>query len=109
MTNNSLSDLTPIAFLQTFIIELMHASEQLGPQQCQQLIENIALTAGCFFEEVYRSGNDNKNDSLNIESYIELILGLKNNIGGNFVLTSSSQDCISVSNSSCPFGEKVVN
>ena len=109
MPNNSLADLTPIAFLQTFIIELMHASEQLGPEQSQQLIENIALTAGCFFEEVYRSGSDKKEALLNIESYIELILGLKNNIGGNFTLSSSSQECITVSNSRCPFGDEVVN
>ena len=109
MNENSLSDLTPVAFLQTFIIELMHASEQLGQEQSQQLIENIALTAGRFFEEVYRSGLDKKDDSLNVESYIELILGLKNNIGGNFVLTSSNQDCIAVCNSSCPFGDEVVN
>ena len=109
MSTSSLADLTPISFLQTFIIELMHASEQLGPEQCQQLIENIALTAGCFFEEVYRSSSDNKNDALNIENYIDLILGLKNNIGGNFSLTSSNQDCIAVCNSRCPFGEEVVN
>lgn len=109
MTNNSLTDLTPIAFLQTFIIELMHASEQLGEEQSLQLIENIALTAGCFFEEVYRSGKKNKHNKLNIENYIELILGLKNNIGGNFSLSSSNQDCVAVCNSSCPFGEKVVN
>ena len=96
MSNSSLADLTPISFLQTFIIELMHASEQLGPEQCQQLIENIASTAGCFFEEVYRSDGDKKNAALNIENYIELILGLKNNIGGNFSLTSSNQDCIAV-------------
>lgn len=109
MSNSSLSGLTPIAFLQTFIIELMHANEQLGAEQSQQLIENIALTAGCFFEEVYRSSNDNKNGALNIESYIELILGLKNNIGGNFSLLSSNQESIAVRNSSCPFGEEVVN
>ncbi len=109
MSNTSLSDLTPIAFLQTFIIELMHASEQLGPEQCQQLIENIALTAGCFFEEVYRSSGNHKEGALSIESYIDLILGLKNNIGGTFSLTSSNQDRIVVCNSRCPFGEKVVN
>lgn len=109
MSNSSLSDLTPISFLQTFIIELMHASEQLGAEQSQQLIENIALTAGCFFEEVYCSNGDNKKGALNRENYIELILGLKNNIGGNFSLTSSRPDYISVCNSRCPFGEKVVN
>ena len=109
MPNSSLSDLTPIAFLQTFIIELMHASEQLGQEQSQQLIENIALTAGCFFEEVYRNQCGNKKNVLNIESYIELILGLKNNIGGNFSLSSSHQETICVCNTSCPFGEEVVN
>ena len=109
MSDLSLSDLTPNLFLQTFILELMHASEQLGQEQSQQLIEQIAKTAGCFFEEVYRSEKGNKDTALDIESYIELILGLKNNIGGNFSLSSSNQDSIAVCNSSCPFGEKVVN
>lgn len=109
MANTSLSDLTPIAFLQTFILELMHASEQLGQEQSEQLIEYIARTAGCFFEEVYRSDSYNGAEKLDIENYIQLILGLKNNIGGNFVLTSSNPDRIVVSNSRCPFGEKVVN
>jgi len=95
--------------LQTFILELMHASEQLGKEQSQQLIEQIAKTAGCFFEEVYRSETGKQNTALNTESYIELILGLKNNIGGNFSLSASQQDCIKVSNSCCPFGEKVTN
>ncbi len=109
MTELSLSDLSPNIFLQTFVLELMHASEQLGQEQSQQLIEQIAKTAGCFFEEVYRSEKGNKNNALDIENYIELILGLKNNIGGNFSLISSNQDCITVSNTSCPFGEKVAN
>lgn len=109
MSNTTLSDLTPVSFLQTFILELMHASEQLGQNHSQQLIEHIARTAGCFFEEVYRYDNNNKDQMLGIESYIELILGLKNNIGGNFSLSSSTQDSIAVCNSTCPFGEKVVN
>ncbi len=109
MNDTSLSDLTPVFFLQTFILELMHASEQAGQKQSQQLIEHIARTAGCFFEELYRSETGNKDQKLNIERYIELILGLKNNIGGNFSLSSSNQDCIRVSNSRCPFGEKVAN
>jgi two-component system response regulator HydG len=109
MNDISLSDLTPNIFLQTFILELMHASEQLGQKQCQKLIEQIAQTAGCFFEEIYRSDQANKEKNLDIESYIELILGLKNNIGGNFSLSSSNQDSIAVCNTSCPFGDKVVN
>ncbi len=107
MNNPSLSDLTPVFFLQTFILELMHASEQLGQQQCQELIEHIARTAGCFFEDVYRVEHDKKDGMLDIESYIELILGLKNNIGGKFSLSASNQEGITVCNSRCPFGEKV--
>jgi transcriptional regulator with PAS, ATPase and Fis domain len=108
MNNHSLSDLTPVFFLQTFILELMHASEQQGQKHCEQLIEHIAKTAGCFFEETYREQTGN-GGLLDQESYIELILGLKNNIGGKFSLVSSSRDCITVTNSCCPFGERVTN
>ncbi len=108
MDNNSLSDLTPVYFLQTFILELMHASELQGQKHCEQLIEHIAKTAGCFFEETYRE-DTHKSELLDKESYIELILGLKNNIGGKFSLASSTQDCITVTNSCCPFGDRVTN
>ncbi|MGZ5050284.1 MAG: sigma 54-interacting transcriptional regulator [Methylobacter sp.] len=108
MNSHSLSDLTPVFFLQTFILELMHASEQQGQKHCEQLIEHIAKTAGCFFEETYR-GETGNTQHLSPENYIELILGLKNNIGGKFSLVSSNQDCITVTNSSCPFGERVTN
>ncbi|MGZ4980078.1 MAG: sigma 54-interacting transcriptional regulator [Methylobacter sp.] len=108
MSNNSLSDLSPVFFLQTFILELMHASEQQGQKHCEQLIEHIAKTAGCFFEETYREAAHNSG-LLDKESYTELILGLKNNIGGKFSLVSSNQDCITVTNTSCPFGDRVTN
>jgi len=108
MNNNPLSDVTPVFFLQTFILELMHASEQQGQKHCEQLIEHIAKTAGCFFEETYRE-EAHKSERLDIESYVELILGLKNNIGGKFSLASSNQDCITVTNSCCPFGDRVTN
>jgi two-component system response regulator HydG len=108
MNNNSLSDITPVFFLQTFILELMHASEQQGQKHCEQLIEHIAKTAGCFFEETYREETYNS-EPLDKESYIELILGLKNNIGGKFSLASSNQDSITVINNCCPFGDRVTN
>ncbi len=108
METNSLTDLTPVFFLQTFILELMHASEQQGQKHCEQLIEHIAKTAGCFFEEIYREDTQNSG-LLDNERYIELILGLKNNIGGKFSLASSTLDCITVTNSRCPFGEQVTN
>jgi len=108
MSDDSLANLTPVFFLQTFILELMHASEQQGQKHCEQLIEHIAKTAGCFFEETYRD-NTGKTGPLGRESYIELILALKNNIGGKFSLTASDRQSITVTNSCCPFGEQVAN
>lgn len=108
MNNNSLSDLTPVFFLQTFILELMHASEQQGQKHCEQLIEHIAKVSGRFFEETYRE-ETHKSELLDKESYTELILGLKNNIGGKFSLASNNQDCITVTNTCCPFGDRVTN
>jgi two-component system response regulator HydG len=108
MNNNPLPDVTPVFFLQTIILELMHASEQQGQKHCEQLIEHIAKTAGYFFEETYRE-NTHNSKRLDIENYIQLILGLKNNIGGKFSLVSSNQDCITVTNSCCPFGDRVTN
>lgn len=106
MSNYSLSGVTPVFFLQTFILELMHANEQLGQKHCEQLIEHIARTAGCFFEETYRE-ETHQSEALDTESYTELILGLKNSIGGKFSLASSNQDCVTVTNSCCPFGDQV--
>jgi hypothetical protein len=83
MKNTPLSDVTPIFFLQTFILELMHASEQQGQKHCEQLIEHIAKTAGCFFEETYREETHNS-ELLDKESYTELILGLKITSAVNF-------------------------
>ncbi len=81
--STNLSDLSPTFFLQTFVLELMHASEQQGQEHCEQLIEHIARTAGCFFEETYRN-EKNKHTPLDRESYTDLILALKNNIGVAF-------------------------
>lgn len=109
MNTPSLSNLSPTFFLQTFILELMHACEQQGQDQCENLIEHIAKTAGCFFEKSYRKDKKNITDALDKESYIELILGLKNNIGGNFSLQSSTQERITVTNTKCPFGSRVTH
>lgn len=83
MNRPPLSDVTPIFFLQTFILELMHASEQQGQKHCEQLIEHIAKTAGCFFEQTYREDTGN-NEPLANDRYIELILGLKTASAANF-------------------------
>lgn len=108
MNPASFSQLTPIGFLQTFVIELMDLCEESGTAQAEQIIERIARSAGRFFEETFRAefGLD---QALDRERYADLIIGLKNKIGGHFSLVSSDADCIRVASSSCPFGEGVKN
>jgi DNA-binding NtrC family response regulator len=108
MSQTSFSHLTPIGFLQTFVLELMDICEEAGLSQTEQLIERIARSAGRFFEEAFRAeyGIDG---ALDREGYADLIVGLKNKIGGHFSLVSSDADCIRVVSSRCPFGEGVRN
>lgn len=108
MSEHDFSQISPVFFLQTFILELMHACEQEGGDHCEQLIERIAKSAGKYFEQTFRDEFD-KRGNLNRENYIDLILSLKNRIGGNFSLASSNNDTITVVNSRCPFGEGVTN
>ncbi|MBP1152296.1 MULTISPECIES: sigma 54-interacting transcriptional regulator [unclassified Methylocaldum] len=108
MNQASFSQLTPIGFLQTFVIELMDLCEEAGTAQAEQIIERIARSAGRFFEETFRAeyGLD---EALDRERYADLIIGLKNKIGGHFSLVSSDAECIRVASSCCPFGEGVKN
>ncbi|MGX2039348.1 sigma 54-interacting transcriptional regulator [Methylocaldum sp. MU1018] len=108
MNQPNFSQLTPIGFLQTFVIELMELCAEAGAAQAEQIIERIARSAGRFFEEAFRAeyGID---QTLDRERYADLIVGLKNKIGGRFSLVSSDAECIRVTSSCCPFGEGVKN
>lgn len=108
MNDHDFSRISPVFFLQTFILELMHACEQKGGDYCESLIEHIAKSAGQYFEQTYRA-EYRKQGELDRESYIDLILGLKNRIGGNFSLASVEAGTVTVVNSRCPFGDGVTN
>lgn len=108
MSSHDFSLISPVFFLQTFILELMHACEQEGGNYCESLIEHIAKSAGMYFEQTYREEYQ-KQGELQRETYIDLILALKNHIGGNFSLASVDADTITVVNNRCPFGEGVTN
>ncbi|HLF95921.1 MAG TPA: sigma 54-interacting transcriptional regulator [Methylococcaceae bacterium] len=101
------SGITPLSFLQTFVLELMNVREQTGPAD-EQLIERIGRSAGKFFEDSFRE-EYGKQGPLTPEEYADAIIGLKNHIGGNFSLASGQPGCIRVINTACPFGEGVKN
>lgn len=101
--------LTPIAFLQTFAAQSLRAAKRLGCHQCEDdldHVEHIGLTAGACFEETCRRqlGLEGPIDA---EQYTDLILSIKNQIGGDFSRASSDQGVVRVVNSRCPFGDVV--
>lgn len=109
MTSKFLADLNPINFLQTFVTQSAKVAGQLGCPSCQShlsYIEHLGLAAGSCFEAAYREQNalDSK---INLDEYSDLIVSIKNQIGGNFSRTSSEPGVVRVVNSRCPFGDAV--
>lgn len=109
MPKPSAPQLTPITFLQTFAAQSLRAAKRLGCRQCEDdldYVEHIGLTAGSCFEEACRRqlGLEGPIDP---DQYADLILSIKNQIGGNFSRASSDPGVVRVVNSRCPFGDMV--
>jgi hypothetical protein len=85
MNTLPLAQLSPVGFLQTFVLELLQLTEEAAGHQTDQIIERIAQSAGHFFEEAYRDESQ-FSEALDQDRYIDLIVGLKNRIGGHFSL-----------------------
>ena len=106
MNNPPLAQLSPVGFLQTFVLELLQLTEEAAGDQTDQIIERIAQSASHFFEEAYRDDSQ-FSGALDQNRYIDLIVGLKNRIGGHFSLESATPSSVHVISSRCPFGEGV--
>jgi len=109
MSNKHLTDLNPTVFLQTFITQSTKVARQLGCTKCDSdhdYIEHLGLAASGCFEMVYREQNS-LNDKISLDEYSELIVNIKNQIGGNFSRASSEPGIIRVVNTRCPFGDAV--
>jgi len=109
MEGDCFSRLSPEAFLQTFASESVRLGEATGCGSCRASrshIEQLGLQASAFFEAAYRK-EYGVEGALDRERYAEVIVALKNRIGGNFTRTSSPPDVVRVTNTRCPFGHAV--
>jgi DNA-binding NtrC family response regulator len=100
------SNLSATSFLQAFLNEMMRICDEHGLSERDELIERMGLNAGENFESAYRF-EYGLTKPLDAARYADLILGIKDRIGGHFSLASSSKDCIRVVNDRCPFGDRV--
>ncbi len=109
MLKDCFAKLTPEAFLQAFVIQSSEIGHNLGCNHCNQqgsYIEQLGLGASGFFEAAYRK-NLELDKELDPATYADLIITLKNKIGGNFARMSSEKGMVRVRSSRCPFGDSV--
>lgn len=101
--------LSPTSFLQTFATRSIKIAGQLGCTQCNDStshIERIGLAASSCLEDASRQ-QLGLPESIDHDQYADVIINLKNQIGGNFSRGSSEPGTIRVVNSRCPFGDMV--
>jgi len=109
MTDKIFSHLNPILFLQTFVAQSVEVSAKMGGGKANErlkYIEQLGLTASGCFETAYRQELV-QDGPLDHGKYADMIVEIKNKIGGNFSRASSEPGVVRVVNTRCPFGEAV--
>lgn len=109
MSSQPFSQLNPINFLQTFVTQSLELSELCEPDENDKpinRIEQLGLNAGSCFEAAYREERGLVGP-LDHAQYRDLIVEIKNKIGGGFSPASSKPGMVRVINTRCPFGEAV--
>jgi DNA-binding NtrC family response regulator len=101
-----LSDLTPEQFLHTFIDEARNIAPFSSCTSLQSFIHQIVFKASACLEERYRAIED-WCGALAPEQYAQLIVNIKNSIGGEFAVISSDKQRVHIRTNRCPFGELV--
>ncbi|MFY9314349.1 MAG: sigma 54-interacting transcriptional regulator [Burkholderiales bacterium] len=102
--------LDAISFLQGFVTQSVKTAQQMGCNACgdkQTFIEYLGLGASGGLEHACRMHLELGDAPLGSAQYADLIVSLKNSIGGNFSRASSEPGVVRVVNSRCPFGEAV--
>lgn len=110
MPDKLFSHLNPVLFLQTFVAQSIEVSAMMGGDKGNDRlnhIEQLGLTASDCFETAYRQELAQEGP-LDHGKYAEMIVEIKNKIGGNFSRTSSEPGMVRVVNTRCPFGEAVM-
>lgn len=97
------SDLTPEGFLQTFIDQARSIAPFASCSSLQTFIHHIVFKTSASLEERYRAV-EALTGPLTPRQFAELIVGLKNGIGGEFEVVSSDSDQVQIRARRCPFG-----
>jgi len=109
MAADSAKSLDPISFLQAFITESLRVAGQVprdDAHSTRDYIERVGLVASHSLEEGARASLG-YTGAIDPDQYADLIIALKNRIGGNFSRMSADRGVVQVINTKCPFGDSV--
>lgn len=104
--SEAFSSLTPDEFLHTFIDQARSIAPFASCSSLQSFIHQIVLKTSSRMEEKYREV-EALGGPLTPSQYADLIVELKNSIGGEFQVVSTDQQKVQIHTSRCPFGELV--
>jgi DNA-binding NtrC family response regulator len=109
MSGALLSELSPISFLQMFVTQSVKLAGQKASENGAEYynhIQYLGLTASSCLEVHARQQLDLP-DKISREQYANLIINIKNQIGGGFSQVLGEGDAVRVENCRCPFGDMV--
>lgn len=97
-----------VFFLQAFVAQIVEASKQVAHTSCtpENYIDIIGRATSSCLEDASRKQLGLTRE-IDPDQYSQLIINLKNRIGGNFSRASSEANQIRVINTRCPFGDAV--
>ncbi|MHB8886587.1 MAG: sigma 54-interacting transcriptional regulator [Methylovirgula sp.] len=109
MDPRSAKPLDPVSFLQAFIAQSIKAiGQHCGKDKTgtDRYIEQVGLSTCHHFEEAARAFLGYEGP-LTPCQYTDVIIGIKNRIGGNFSRAPEPAGTIRIINTRCPFGDRV--
>ncbi|MEI4526240.1 methanogen output domain 1-containing protein [Priestia megaterium] len=90
-------------FLAKLITQYAMIHEKTVGPIAEEYIKQIGIRTGEWMEDFY----SDKHEKWTVEEYAEVIIDLKNSIGGHFEIISVHPDHVVVSATQCPFGDVV--
>ncbi len=100
--------LTSERFLQLFVEQAGSMAQGVTCSTIESFIQKIVLNSSEVLEEIYRDSKDlDPSATLGMQDYGNLLVSLKNSIGGNFKITELNEDYLSLQTDKCPFGASV--
>jgi hypothetical protein len=96
-------NLTGPVFLSKLITQYALIHEKTIGKAAGEFIKQIGLRTGEWIEGIYGE----RDDQWTVDRYAEVIVELKNSIGGDFYISTVNPDFVVVKAKACPFGEVV--